>query len=78
MSYVVRVMDRGGCFRSFEEETFARALERYRQCAAEWPDKALTVYNEEKCDAEWVDDRWVFDPGMTTEEKEALDAVRSL
>lgn len=75
MSYVVRVCDRGGCFRSFEEKTFQAALERYRACKAEWPAKVLTVHNEEKYDAEWVDDRWVVDDGMTDEEKEALDAV---
>jgi hypothetical protein len=75
MSYVVRVGDRGGVFRSFEERTFDLVLKRYAECMAEWPDKVLTVHNEEKYDAEWVDDRWIIDDGMTDEEKEALDGV---
>ena len=74
MSYVIRVCDRGGVYRSFEEKTFEDARRRYFDCKEEWPDKALTCHNEEKYDAEWVDDRWVIDDGMTSEEKEALNS----
>lgn len=75
MTYIITVGDRAGVFRTFEEKTFEDAKRRYFDCRERFPDKHLSVHNEETYDVDLVDGRYVVDEGLTDEEKEALDGV---